>query len=1161
MNIFYDFLKENKNFSKLKNYITNTEKVTPVLASGVIDTQKSHLIAGLSQEYENSTLVITYSELKAKEIYNDLKFFMKDKVMLYPSKDVIFYWADVKSLDIIKQRFEIISKIINNEKITVVLSAEALFDKLVPLDIFKEFIFDLKTGDRVDLNKISQDLILMGYERCEMVEGQGQFAMRGGILDIYSAVSDHAARIEFWDDEVDSVRVLDTVTQRSVENTDHIKIYPMRELVYRNEDVEKAVENIKAELDSVKKSSDQLKISTDEATERLSTLRSFSGVEKYITYFYENTSTLIDYFNNPIIYVDEPNRIEEHCEFIIKEFVNSIESRIDKGYMLPGQLKMIYTFNDIITGIEHNTSVLMTSLMSTLKSFKPKELVDFQVKAAALVKNDMNLIAEDLSHLIKRDYKILFLAGGHTHCIRMLTELHDRGLKAVYLENIEDAEIERGIVYITRGSLSHGFEYIRDKFAVVSEKDAFGDDKKSKKARRRKNKDGVAIQNISDLKAGDYVVHENHGIGIFRGIEQIITDGVSKDFIKIGYAKEDVLYVSINQMDMVQKYIGGEATKPKLNRLGGASWEKAKARAKQAAFISAKELVGLYAERQKVQGYKYSPDTLWQKEFEEEFEYDETDDQLNAISDVKEDMEAGRVMDRLICGDVGFGKTEVAIRAAFKTVQDGKQVAYLVPTTILARQHYMTFVERMENYPVNIEMMSRFRTAKQQKQTIENLSKGKTDIVIGTHRILSKDMKFKDLGLVIIDEEQRFGVKHKDKLKELRKNVNVLTLSATPIPRTLHMSMTGIRDMSVLAEPPDDRIPIQTYVLDYDTECIKDAIHRELARNGQVYYLYNRVTNITEVTNKLQELVPEARFAYAHGQMSQRELEDIMMDFMDGEIDVLVCTTIIETGLDISNVNTIIISDADKMGLSQLYQLRGRVGRSTRTSYAYLMYARDKVLNTDAEKRLQTIKEFTEFGSGFRVAMKDLEIRGAGNLLGAEQHGHMDSVGYELYCKLLNEAVMELKGETVYTEFETLIDIKLNAFIPSAYISSEEQKLEMYKKISLITGLDDYYDVQEELEDRYGDIPRAVNNLIDVAYIKAIAHKIGATNVKQTKNKVLIYFKPEASVNTEKLMKLISESRGRIMYTSTGGEPYLTYTLKDEKHVLDEIKNLINNIS
>lgn len=1158
MNIFYDFLKENKNFIKLKKYITDNK--TPVLTTGVIDAQKCHLISGILSECENSSLVITHSELKAKEIYNDLKFFMKDRVMLYPSKDIIFYWADVKSLDIIKQRFNIISKIINGEKLTVVLSAEALFDRLVPPEIFKEFIFDIKTGDRIDINKISRDLVLMGYERCEMAEGQGQFALRGGILDIYSSVSSYPVRIELWDDEVDSIRILDPVSQRSVENIQSIRIYPMRELVYKDEAVETAVSNIEKELNSISSPPDSLKISVEETIQKLSSHRSFSGIEKFITYFYDNTCTLIDYFNDPLIFADEPNRISEHCEFITREFVNSLESRIDKGTMLPGQLKMIYTYDDIISRIEQNRSVLMTSLMTTLKDYKPKELVDFQVKAAALVKNNMDLISEDLSYMAKKDYRIIFLAGGHTHCERMFTELHERNLKAVYIENIDNANIENGIIYITRGSLSHGFEYVNDKFAIVSEKDAFSDDRKKRRKKNKKSSDSTAIQNISDLKVGDYVVHENHGIGIFKGIEQIVTDGISRDYIKIGYSGEDVLYVSINQMDMVQKYIGGEATKPKLNRLGGEGWKKAKARARQAAFISAQELVELYAERQKVQGFKYSPDTLWQKEFEEEFEYEETDDQLTAVSEIKEDMEEGKVMDRLLCGDVGFGKTEVAIRAAFKTIQDGKQVAYLVPTTILARQHYLTFSQRMENYPVKVEMMSRFRTPKQQKETIANLSSGRTDIVIGTHRILSKDMKFKDLGLVIIDEEQRFGVKHKDKLKELRKNVNVLTLSATPIPRTLHMSMTGIRDMSVLAEPPDDRIPIQTYVLDYDPECIKDAIHRELARNGQVYYLYNRVTNISDVTSKLQQLVPEANFAYAHGQMSQRELENIMMDFMDGEIDVLVCTTIIETGLDISNVNTIIISDADKMGLSQLYQLRGRVGRSTRTSYAYLMYAKDKVLNTDAEKRLQTIKEFTEFGSGFRVAMKDLEIRGAGNLLGAEQHGHMDSVGYELYCKLLNEAVMELKGEPIVTEFETLIDIKINAFIPSSYISSEEQKLEMYKKISLITGLNDYYDVQEELEDRYGNIPRSVNNLIDVAYIKAEAHKLGAVNIKQIKDKVLIYFKSDASVDSEKLLKLIADSKGKILFTNTGGEPYLTCTVKESKNILNELKEILKKL-
>lgn len=1158
MNIFYDFLNNNKNFQKLEQYVKISQ--TPVLLSGVIDTQKCHLISGLSNSLKRPTLVVTHSELKAQEIYNDLKFFMKDKVLLYPSKDIIFYWADVKSLDIIRTRFEIISKILNNEEILIVLSSEALLDKLVPLSTLKEFIFNLKIGDNIDLNQLSQKLVLMGYERCELVEGSGQFSIRGGILDIYSSTSNNAYRIELWDTEIDSIRIIDPLSQRSIEKVDEITIYPARELVYNNNQVESAIKKIENELNSIKNPSDNLKLTVSQEIEKLKTLRSFNGVEKYISYFYEKTSTLIDYLNNPVIYLDEPNRIKEHCLFVTKEFVNSIENRIEKGSMLHGKINMVYTYDDIITKIQSSTTVLMTSLMTNVQDYKIKEMLDFQVKANNLVKNDLNLLSEDLAYLITKNYKILFLSGGHTRCLRMLTELHERNIPATYLENIDNTSLKNGVVYITRGSLSHGFEYIKDKFAVISEKDAFSETKKKNK-KRKKNSNGIQIENISDLKLGDYVVHENYGIGIFKGIEQIVTDGVSRDFIKIGYAKEDVLYVSINQMDMVQKYIGGEATKPKLNRLGGTSWEKAKAKAKNAAMLSAKELVTLYAERQKAKGFKYSEDTLWQKEFEENFEYQETDDQLNAISDIKTDMEQGKVMDRLLCGDVGFGKTEVALRAAFKTVQDNKQVAYLVPTTILARQHYLTFAQRMSDYPINVELLSRFRTPKQQKATIENLSQGKTDIVIGTHRILSQDINFKDLGLVIIDEEQRFGVKHKDKLKELRKNVNVLSLSATPIPRTLHMSMVGIRDMSVLAEPPNDRIPIQTYVLDYDSECIKDAIYRELARNGQVFYLHNRVTNIIETTNKLQELVPEARFAYAHGQMSQRELENIMLDFMDGEIDVLVCTTIIETGVDISNVNTIIISDADKMGLSQLYQLRGRVGRSTRTSYAYLMYARDKVLNSDAEKRLQTIKEFTEFGSGFRVAMRDLEIRGSGNLLGAQQHGHMDLVGYEMYCKLLNEAVMELKGEKVFTDFETLIDIKINAFIPNSYIKSEEQKLEMYKKISLISNLNDFYDIQEELEDRYGNIPKSVNNLLDVAYIKAIAHKIGALSVKNIKNKVIINFKSDANVSTEKLVNLVSNSNGKITLQTMNNEPILNYTLKDEKKLLSEIKDLILDIS
>ncbi|MDE6182539.1 MAG: transcription-repair coupling factor, partial [Eubacteriales bacterium] len=656
------------------------------------------------------------------------------------------------------------------------------------------------------------------------------------------------------------------------------------------------------------------------------------------------------------------------------------------------------------------------------------------------------------------------------------------------------------IIYIIRGSLNKGFEYPENKFIILADKEIFGEEKKAKKSSKKKK--SSKIQSFTDLKVGDYVVHENHGIAVFKGIEQISTDGISKDYLKLGYADEGVLYVSINQLDIIQKYIAGGSGVPKINKLGSKQWGIAKSKAKKAISELAKDLVILYAKRKDAKGYMYSKDNIWQTEFEDNFPYQETEDQLNAIADVKNDMESSRVMDRLICGDVGFGKTEVAIRAAFKAVQDQKQVVFLVPTTILASQHFQTFINRMQDYPINIELLSRFRTPKQQKQAITGIEKGLVDIVIGTHRVLSKDIKFKNLGLIIIDEEQRFGVVHKEKLKNIKENVDVLTLSATPIPRTLHMSMTGIRDMSVLEEAPNERMPVQTYVLEYDIESIRNAINRELARNGQVYYLHNRVNNIDEEAIKIQNIVPDAKVAFAHGQMSERELEKVMIDFMEHKIDVLVCTTIIETGLDISNVNTIIINDADHMGLSQLYQLRGRVGRSNRTSFAYLMYKKDKVLQEISEKRLQIIKEFTEFGSGFKIAMRDLEIRGAGNLLGSEQHGHMDTIGYEMYCKLLDQAVRELKGETIENEFETLIDVSVNAFITPTYIENEIQRLEMYKKISLIKTEDDFFDVQDELEDRFGTIPKVVQNLLNIALMKSYAHNLGVNKISQKLNKI-----------------------------------------------------------
>ena len=767
---------------------------------------------------------------------------------------------------------------------------------------------------------------------------------------------------------------------------------------------------------------------------------------------------------------------------------------------------------------------------------------------------------DEVKYLKDEDYRIVIFGGGESRCQRIASELSDRGINAALVGEGQEFVPVKGGVYICRGRLSKGFEYSDIKFAVFSLSELTGE--QGLKRRKKRVKKGKAIESFTDLKVGDYVVHESHGIGVYRGLENISVDGINKDYLKISYRGGSNLFVPVNQMDLVQKYIGSDGARPKLSKLGGPDWGKMKSKVRAAVAILAEDLVEVYAKRQAAEGFKYSPDTTWQREFEESFDYTETDDQLNAIEDIKRDMESGKVMDRLVCGDVGYGKTEVAIRAAFKTVQDGKQVAYLVPTTILAQQHYSTFTKRMAAYPVQIELLNRFRTASEQKQTLKNLETGMADIVIGTHRLLSKDVKFKDLGLIIVDEEQRFGVAHKEKLKRIKENVNVLTLTATPIPRTLHMSLSGIRDMSLLEEPPEERLPVQTFVMESNEQSVRDAIHRELARGGQVYYLHNRIDNIYEAAARIQKLVPEARVQYAHGRMSERELEGIMEEFIDGDTDVLVCTTIIETGLDIPNVNTIIIQDADRMGLSQLYQLRGRVGRSNRTSYAYFMYRRDKVLQEVAEKRLQTIREFTEFGSGFKIAMRDLEIRGAGSLLGAEQHGHMETVGYDMYCKLLDEAVCKLKGVDRSESFETTIDISVNAYIPGYYIENEEQRLEIYKKISLIDSQESFYDIQEEIEDRFGTMPKSVQTLLDVALVKSEAHNLGIVSVAEKQKNIVVTFKSNAGVDTERITQMLMAKNSPYMFTAAE-EPYITIKTspRDEKNSLEYIKTFIQDLT
>ena len=1139
------------------------ENQTPVFATGVIDAAKNHLTYCLKKYTDRPVFILTYSELRAKEILEGMTFFERDCVY-YPAKDILFYSADVHSMEMNRQRFFVLERLLKGETPVIVASMEALLDKYPAKDVFASFLLKLQVGDIVEIADLTRKLVVMGYERAELVESPGQFTLRGGILDIWSLTAEDAVRIEFWDDEIDSIRSMDAQSQRSVDKLDETEIFPMREMVYTEEQAVATADRITKEYMKVLKNlekkgleeaAERLREHIGEDAELLRAENTLPAVGAYVDYFYEETVSLLSYLNeNTILCIDEPERIREHMDILTEEYQESVKGRIEQGYLLPGQSHMLYTYGEILHQMEGFATVLFAGLSQRTVDFHPKALADFAVRSTPSFQQRADLFVEELQYLKKENFRTLILAGSGTRAQRIASELVDMGLEAVYIDDLE-RDVPKGAVWVSKGSLAKGFRYDFINLAVFCDSELFGGKEKKKKKKRKKN--GAAIESFTDLRIGDYVVHDNHGIGVFRGLEKISVDGVQKDYMKISYRDGGSLFVPVNQMDMVQKYIGTGSAAPKLNKLGGQDWAKAKAKARKAVQIMAEDLVALYAKRAAAQGHTYGEDTVWQKEFEENFPFDETDDQLNAIEDVKKDMESSKVMDRLICGDVGYGKTEVAIRAAFKAAQEGKQVAFLVPTTILAQQHYNTFTQRMANYPVKIELLSRFRTPKQQKESLHNMERGFSDILIGTHRILSKDVKFNDLGLIIVDEEQRFGVAHKEKLKALRENVDVLTLSATPIPRTLHMSLAGIRDMSLLEEPPQERHPIQTYVMESNPEFIREAIHREISRGGQVYYLYNRVESISEEAFRIQNLVPEANVTYAHGQMSERELERIMGEFIEGEIDVLVCTTIIETGMDISNANTIIIQDADRMGLSQLYQLRGRVGRSNRIAYAYLLYKRDKMLREAAEKRLQTIREFTEFGSGFKIAMRDLEIRGAGNLLGAEQHGHMEAVGYDMYCRLLEEEVQNLKGTAPKEEqFETSIDLNISAFIPDFYIKNQEQRMELYKKIAGIRTMEEYYDMQEELEDRYGDLPKAVQLLLEVVLVKAEAHEMGITSITQKHGNILLEFRPQPNIDPAKLMQLIAAEKGKYLFTA-GANPYLT--IKPGRGEGDKPLQLIKN--
>ena len=1058
--------------------------------SGCMESQKSHLMYGLSG-IAPYRLILAEDERRAREIYEDYRFYDR-KVYSYPAKDLLFFQADIHGNLLIRQRMKVIKALLEEKELTVVTSIDGCMDFLESLGKIKEQLIHYESDSTVDIEQLKNQLVALGYERVGQVEMPGQFSVRGGIVDIYCLTEENPWRIELWGDEIDSIRSFDPESQRSLENLEELTIYP-------------AVEHI-GDKDMV----------------------------SFLDYFPEERT---------IIFLDEPNRLTEKGGAVEEEYRQSRMHREEKGSRnLPEN--WLCSFEQLQKELNKRNCISVCALEPKQAGWKVREKFYLEVKSISAYNNSFELLVKDLHQYKKQGYRIALLSGSRTRAERLAKDLQEEGLAAFYGQDY-DREICPGEIMVVYGHAKKGFEYPLIKFAVMTESDIFGQEQKKKK---KKNYSGSRIQDFAELSIGDFVVHEKHGLGIYRGIEKVEVDRIVKDYIKIEYRGGSNLYIPATQLDCLQKYSGADASKaPKLNKLGTQEWNKTKSKVRGAVKNIAKELVELYAVRQEKEGYVCGPDTVWQREFEEMFPYEETEDQLSAIEDAKRDMESTRIMDRLICGDVGYGKTEVALRAAFKEVQESRQVAYLAPTTILTQQIYNTFVQRMKEFPVRVELLCRFRTPAQQKKAIEDLKKGQVDVIIGTHRILSKDVQFKNLGLLIVDEEQRFGVTHKEKIKQLKKDVDVLTLTATPIPRTLHMSLIGIRDMSVLEEPPMDRMPIQTYVMEYDEETVREAINRELRRGGQVYYVYNRVTDIADVALRIAKLVPDARVDFAHGQMSERELENVMYSFVNGDIDVLVSTTIIETGLDISNVNTMIIHDSDRYGLSQLYQLRGRIGRSNRTAYAFLMYRKNVMLKETAEKRLAAIREYTDLGSGFKIAMRDLELRGAGNLLGAQQHGHMNAVGYDLYCKMLNEAVKEAKGIHTMEDFETSVDLNVDAYIPDSYISNEFQKLDIYKRIAGIETQQDYDDMLEELLDRFGEPGKAVLNLLAIAKLKAIAHQGYVTEIKQTGKTVRFTLYEKARLNTEGFPALMQKYRRGLQFKNE----------QEPKFILEPQGNLI----
>ncbi|CCQ98194.1 transcription-repair coupling factor [[Clostridium] ultunense Esp] len=1156
---FTELLRMNAEFQTLWDGMKRGMKEQ--LVTGLSGSSRQVFAGALVTLLDRKAVFITHNNYQAQKVYEDLAELLgEEQVLFFPAEEIHLIDYRAASPEIRSARIRALNLLCSENSIKLVVTPYlGLTSFLTPPAIWKEGLLTVRRGDQLPLETVIKSLLLFGYERVEEIENRGQFAQRGGIVDLFPLDAAEPIRIEWFDEEVDSIRYFRLEDQRSTRMATEVRISPAYETYlpenkYR-ETYLRVEEKLNAELEKLHDKERKEALSS-RVLEDLSHFREgsyFKGIERYLALIYDKPATLLDYLGeDAFLLFDEPSRITEVAEQYEHEEAEWVTGEIEKGRLIPG-VPLSYSYEEAMGGARQK--IYLSLFIRQVKKGKPQNIVSFLSRSMQEFHGQLHLLKSELSRWLKQGYPILFLAADEERAERLARVLKDYKMEVDLYRELPFPLPVRPMIYIS--SLQSGFEWITLKIAVVTEKEVFHQ-RAAKKRKGEKMEDAERIRSYLDLKVGDYVVHVNHGIGRFMGVETLTIDGIHKDYLHIKYAGNDKLFVPVEQLDLIQKYLASDEHEPKIYSLGGNEWKRVKNKVKSSVKDIAEDLLKLYAKREAAKGYAFSPDTPYQREFEAMFPYQETEDQLKAIQEIKRDMEKPRPMDRLLCGDVGYGKTEVAIRAAFKAVLDGKQVAVLVPTTILAQQHYETFKERFADFAVKIGVLSRFRTRSEQNEIIKELRNGTLDIVIGTHRLLSKDVTFKDLGLLIVDEEQRFGVTHKERIKQLKENVDVLTLTATPIPRTLHMSLIGVRDLSLIETPPENRFPVQTYVLEYSPSVVKEAIERELARDGQVFFLYNYVQGIYKMAEQISALVPDARVAVAHGQMPEHELETVMLDFLDRNYDVLVSTSIIETGVDIPNVNTLIIYDADHMGLSQLYQLRGRVGRSNRIAYAYFTYQKGKVLNEAAEKRLEAIKEFTELGSGFKIAMRDLAIRGAGNLLGAEQHGFINSVGFDLYNQMLKEAISELKGEVVEEHFEPEIVLPLDAYLPEAYIGNVNQKIAVYKRFSGVRTLKEWEDLRDELIDRFGDPPAPVERLLLLTKVKTYAYSFRIKRIYYENGQIKVEFNPEGFLPDVKLLYQVTTGfKERIGFSSGQG---IGITVKVKESAIEEGLRIVEQI-